>query len=153
MENIDFEWLEEKIFYRALSNEEKASIPRLVLAHRFKKGEKVTIETRGSDGCIYIIRSGSIKLIIELDDGATHQTELSEGAQIGDLAFIGDQATIAIEITEEVVAYSIYRASLANFFIFKQEVDLKPLWPKTRMVPSISHSNGISFASLPSLSG
>ena len=152
MEDIDFKWLEEKIFCRALSNEEKASIPRLVQAHHFKAGEKVNIETRGSDGCIYIIRSGSIKLIIELDDGTTHQTQLSEGAQIGDLAFIDDQATIAMEITEEVIAYSIYRASLANFFIFKQEVDLKPLWPKTRMVPSISHSNGISFASLPSYS-
>jgi len=150
MEDIDFEWLEKKIFYRALTKVEKESLLRLIQTHRFHAGEKVSIETRGSDGCIYIIRSGSIKLIIELDDGTTHLTDLSEGAQIGDLAFIDDQASIAMEITEDVVAYSIYRASLANFFIFKKEVDLKALWPKTRMVPSINHSNGISFASLPS---
>jgi len=152
MEDIDFEWLEAKIFCRDLTMAEKESIPRLVQVHHFKTGEKVTIETRGSEGCIYIIRSGSIKLMIELDDGTTHLTELSEGAQIGDLAFIDDQAKIAMEISEEVIGYSIYRASLANFFIFKKEVDLKALWPKTRMVPSINHANGISFASLSSFS-
>ncbi len=152
MEDIDFDWLEATIFCRDLTSAEKGSIPRLVQTHRFRTGEKVHIETRGSEGCIYMIRSGSINLVIELDDGTTHRTGLSEGAQIGDLAFIDDQAKIVMEITEEVIAYSIYRASLANFFIFKQEVDLKALWPKTRMVPSINRTNGISFASFPSYS-
>jgi len=152
MEEIDFKWLEAKIFCRELTSAEKENIPKLVQTHCFNAGEKVDIETRGSEGCIYIIRSGSIKLMIELDDGTTHMTELSEGAQIGDLAFIDDRANVAMEITEEVIAYSIYRASLANFFIFKKEIDLKALWPKTRMVPSINHTNGISFASLPSYS-
>lgn len=147
MEPIDFKWLEEKIFYRTLSQQEKESIPQLIQTHVFKSGEKVNIETRGSDGCVYIIRSGSIKLIIDLDDGTTHLARLSEGAQIGDLAFIDDSATSMMEIIEDVVAYSVYRASLANFFIFKREVDLKPLWPKVRMIPRLKHSSETSVSS------
>ncbi len=145
MEGIDFTWLEEKIFCRNLTEEERESIPCLIQVHLFKAGEKVSIRTQGSEGCIYIIRSGTIKLAIELDDGTIHLTHLSAGAQIGDLAFIDDNATITMEIIEDVVAYSIYRASLANFFIFRKEIDLKALWPKARMIPSINHSNGISF--------
>lgn len=152
MDNIDFDWLEEKIFCRKLSKQEKASIPQLIQTHFFSSGEKTAIETRGSDGCIYIIRSGSIKLVIEFDDGTTHEARLAEGAQIGDLAFIDDSANIMMEIREDVIAYSIYRASLANFFIFKKEVDLKPLWPKVRMIPRLKHSWESSFGSTTSFS-
>ena len=152
MDHVDDKWLERKIFFRDLTPSEKESLPRLIQTHTFKSGERVHIETRGSDGCIYLLRSGSIKLIIEFDDGTTHEAHLSEGAQIGDLAFIDNSAKIMMEIIEEVVAYSIYRASLANFFIFKREVDLKPLWPKVRMIPRIKNSREISFNSVASLS-
>jgi len=145
MNEIDLAWLETNIFYRDLTKLEMESLHRLIQTHHFQAGEKINIETRGSEGCIYLIRSGSIKLSIELDDGSTHATDLSEGAQIGDLAFVNGQASIMIEVIEDVVAYSIYRASLANFFIFRPEVNLKELWPKTRIVPSINHSKGISF--------
>jgi CRP-like cAMP-binding protein len=152
MNDIDFEWLEEKIFYRDLTVAEKSSLPQLIQTHLFRQGEKVDIETRGSDGCVYIIRSGVVKLIIELDDGTTHLTHLKEGAQIGDLAFIDDSAKVMMEISEDVIAYSIYRASLANFFIYKREVNLKALWPKVRTLPHLRHSHEVSIGSIPSFS-
>lgn len=151
MDESDLNWLEANIFYRDLSKLEKESLHRLIQTHHFKSGEKIDIETRGSEGCIYLIRSGSIKLSIEFN-GSIRSTHLSEGAQIGDLAFIDGQASIAIEIIEDVVAYSIFRASLANFFIFRPEVNFKELWPKTRIIPSINHSKGISFDRAPSIS-
>ena len=152
MNDIDFDWLEEKIFYRDLTVAEKESLPQLIQTHLFKQGEKVNIETRGSDGCVYIIRSGSLKLIIELDDGTTHLTYLKEGAQIGDLAFVGESAKVMMEIGAEVIAYSIYRASLANFFIYRREVNLKALWPKVRKLPHLRHSHEVSTGSIPSFS-
>jgi len=117
---VDFDWLEEHVFHRSLTDSEKSCISQLITVHHYPAGEKFIIE-KGIGGTLYIIRSGTIELILAVNGEMLHVANLREGSQVGDMAFLDEgEATSVIKVTKDCVAYKISRSALASLLVFRR---------------------------------
>lgn len=117
---IDFDWLEEQVFHRRLTDSEKTSIGQLITVHHYPAGEKFMVE-KGLGGTLYIIRSGAIELILAVNGEMFHVANLRQGSQVGDMAFLDEgEAASVIKVTKDCVAYKIGRSALAGLLVFRR---------------------------------
>jgi len=116
---IDFDWLEEHVFHRSLTDSEKSDIGQLITVHHYSAGEKFIVE-KGIGGTLYIIRSGAIELILAVNGEMFHVANLRAGSQVGDMTFLDEgEATSVIKVTKDCVAYQISRSALAGLLVFR----------------------------------
>jgi len=113
---IDFKWLEDKIFSRNLSEQERDTLQRMITIERFAKGD-VIIMQHDAGGRLYLLRSGSVDVIVGFNGESLKLADQGEGAQLGDMSFIDDaEASASIIAKEDCVAYRLTRDALSQLF-------------------------------------
>lgn len=119
---IDFEWLEEKVFSRELSQQDRKTLSRVMTVEEFETGDTIIMEHEKS-GSLYLLRSGCVDVLLGFDDQTLHFSNLEEGAQIGDMSFIDNAGASATIIAKEgCVAYRITRDAFTQLFVYHQSV-------------------------------
>jgi len=110
MLNIDVDWLEKKIIKSPLTDTQKVQWADTMQAVVVAKGENILREGENG-GSLYLIRSGSVEISQQMDAKDQHLGTLAEGALIGEISFLSDEAaTASATAKEESVLYRIKRA-------------------------------------------
>jgi len=116
---IDFDWLEARIFCRELTGQEKDSLQGLIVVEHFTKGQKIMVANEPG-GNLYLLRSGKVDVLLSFNGENIKVAGLSEGAQMGDMSVVDDDAASAtILACEDCVAYRLTRDSLSRLFVFR----------------------------------
>jgi CRP/FNR family transcriptional regulator, cyclic AMP receptor protein len=113
---IDFSWLEENIFSRRLTGQEREALQDAISIERFAKGD-VVIMQQESGGRLYLLKSGRVDVNLEFNGESLKLADCGEGAQLGDMSFIDDtEASASIIAKEDCIAYRLTRDGLAGLF-------------------------------------
>ncbi len=109
---IDFDWLEEKIFFRALNEQEREALQSVITVERFAKGDTI-IQQEEAGGKLYLLKDGHVDVMLSFNGENTKLTGRGEGSYLGDMSFIDDsQASASVVATEESLAYGLTRDAL-----------------------------------------
>lgn len=119
---IDFEWLEARVFCRDLTDQEKDSLREMIVVDHFGKGQKIIVANEPG-GNLYLLRSGRVDVLLNFNGESIKAADLGEGAQVGDMSFIDDDtASATIVARGNCVAYKITRDALSRLFVFRPSV-------------------------------
>ena len=112
--DIDFNWLEDQIFHRHLSSEEKTALNQAIRIAEYGKGDVLMAEGERCDG-LYLLRSGRAGVHHHSHGQQVRVGEVDEGAQLGDMAFFDDQPySTTITARADCLVYKIPRLDLEN---------------------------------------
>ena len=112
--DINFEWLEDRIFHRHLSTAERSVLATDMHVSEFKKGDVLIGEGDHSDG-LYLLYSGRAGIQHDSHGEKVRVSEVGEGAQLGDMAIFDDEPSSAtVTALGECVAYKLSRRALGN---------------------------------------
>jgi len=110
--DIDFEWLETQIFHRKLNAEEKKALDQSIRVVEYGKKEDMMTEGERTDG-LYLLYSGRAGVFHDSHGERVRIGEVSEGAQLGDMAIFDDEPYSAtITAKSDCVTYKIPRKEL-----------------------------------------
>jgi len=119
---IDFNWLEEHIFHRILTEDEKSNLETLITIESFENGTSIVVENEPA-GALYLLRHGEVNVVLQFNGETVHIANAGEGSQLGDMAFLDHAtATATLIAKKDCVAYKITRKAIANLFAGHQEV-------------------------------
>jgi len=119
---IDFNWLEEHVFHRTLTEDEKCNLETFITIESFKNGTSMVVENEPA-GALYLLRHGEMDVVMQFNGETVHIANAGEGSQLGDMAFLDDATATATLIARgDCIAYKITREAIANLFAFHQEV-------------------------------
>lgn len=120
--HIDFDWLEERIFHRTLSAEEKSHLSDIIEIAEFRPGETIVVQNE-TGGAIYLLRAGRADVLMQFAGMEIHLNDACEGAQLGDMSIIDDkEASATIRASEPCLAYVLNRDALSQLFVSRQEI-------------------------------
>ncbi len=121
--SIDFEWLENHVFHRKLTEGEKVDLDQMIHVVRFPAGSRIVVQGDAGGGVLYILRSGSVEVVMDFNGETIHIADLRAGSQVGDMTFLDEEnANTTILAKEDCVAYKISRKDLANLLVFRQGI-------------------------------
>ncbi len=110
--DIDFAWLEEHIFHRPLTADEKSALGSSIVSLEFGKNEEMLVEGDHADG-LYLLRSGRANVLHDSHGQKVRVGEVTEGAQLGDMAiFDGEPYSTTITARGPCQIYKIPRKDL-----------------------------------------
>ncbi|MDQ6957629.1 MAG: cyclic nucleotide-binding domain-containing protein [Mariprofundaceae bacterium] len=119
---IDFNWLEEYIFHRTLTEDEKYNLETFITIETFKNGTSIVVENEPA-GALYLLRHGEVDVVLQFNGETVHIASAGEGSQLGDMAFLDDAtATATLIAKKDCVTYKITRKAIANLFARHQAV-------------------------------
>jgi len=152
--DIDFNWLEEKIFSRNLTEAERAALQSAITIEQFAKGD-VVIMQQETGGNLHLLKSGRVDVILGFNGESLKLADWGEGAQLGDMSFIDDsQASASIIAKEECVAYRITRDALSRLFVTHQGVAKDITFSIMKnMSSNLRHMNDANAVSLQYIQG
>jgi len=104
---IDMTWIEERVFKRILSAEEKNVLRSLAKIQTFARGEVLIHEGDEAAG-LFLIYSGQVGLEHEKHGQPVRIATLEVGAQLGDMAmFNGETASATAKALKDCVVYTL----------------------------------------------
>jgi len=108
MVNIDFEWMQDRIFKRDLSTDERECLKIYMGATRYQAGKNII--TQGKlGGTLYILRSGHAEVFHNIGKDRVQVASLKEGGVVGEMTFLTQEpASADVVATEDCVAYTIH---------------------------------------------
>lgn len=120
--SIDFTWLENNVLRNKLTDSEKDQLCDVIECMKFAGGD--TIMTEGErGGALYLLRSGSVAILREINGQQQCLKTVYEGALLGELTFLtGEPATATVMASEDTVAYKINRLEYARLMQTNQEL-------------------------------
>ncbi|MDQ6999175.1 MAG: cyclic nucleotide-binding domain-containing protein [Mariprofundus sp.] len=111
---IDIDWLEQQIIKSPLSETQKKQWADTMQTVTVAKGESIVREGE-KGGTLYLVRSGLVDIFQQMDAKEQHLGTLSEGALIGEITFLSDEAaTASATAKEESVLYRIKRTDFTK---------------------------------------
>ncbi|RLL51931.1 cyclic nucleotide-binding domain-containing protein [Mariprofundus sp. EBB-1] len=111
---IDIDWLEQQIIKSPLSETQKMQWADTMQTVTVAKGESIVREGE-KGGTLYLVRSGSVDIFQQMDAKEQHLGTLGEGALIGEITFLSDEAaTASATAKEESVLYRIKRTDFTK---------------------------------------
>jgi CRP/FNR family transcriptional regulator, cyclic AMP receptor protein len=117
---IDFEWMEQRILGRSLSDHEKGLLGIMINELYLPAGQAITIEHEHG-GVLYLMRSGEAEVLLEWEGECLRVPSICEGAQLGDLASLLDESACATLIArDDCVAYRIRRRAFDALLTCRQ---------------------------------
>jgi len=120
--SIDFKWMEQKIFGRALTGEEEAYLQEAIETVTFRKGDSILVQNEPG-GALYLLYRGKADVLLSFAGEEIHLNSVSEGAQLGDMSIVDEQGAAAtIRATEDCTAYKLTRDALSQLFIFRHDI-------------------------------
>ena len=135
--DIDFDWLEDQIFHRHLSADEKQVLEKSIRFAEFTKGDVLMAEGERCDG-LYLLRSGRASVHHHSHGQQVRVGEVTEGAQLGDMAFFdGKPYSTTITAKTDCMAYKIARLELEDLMSLHYEM------AKDMMLNTICRLSGI----------
>jgi len=151
---IDFHWLEEKVFIRSLTGREREALQAAISIERFAKGD-VVIMQQETGGRLYLLKSGRVDVVLESNGECLKLADLGEGAQLGDMSFIDDaDASASILAKEDCIAYRLTRDALAQLFVSQPIMAKDILFSVMKnMSCNLRHMNGANAVALQYIQG
>ncbi|MDQ6961265.1 MAG: cyclic nucleotide-binding domain-containing protein [Mariprofundaceae bacterium] len=120
--SIDFQWIEEKITSRSISDEEKEALTEAVTITPLKQGG-LLINQDEPGGKLHILYQGSVRVEREEQGNKTHIATANTGDVIGDMTFFsGDTASAHVTASSDSVVYQISRLAFSR--LMKKNPDL-----------------------------
>lgn len=111
--SIDNNWLEQKLFNRALTGEETVVLTSRIETSRVASGEKIVSQGQPG-GVLYLLRSGSAAVRREGVNPIDVAT-VGEGAVLGEMSFLADEpASASVVALSDCVVYRISRAAFSE---------------------------------------
>jgi len=152
--DIDFNWLEEKIFSRSLTEAERTALQSSITIEQFAKGD-VVIMQQETGGNLYLLKAGHVDVILGFNGESLKLADRGEGAQLGDMSFIDDsEASASIIAKEECVAYRITRDALSGLFATHHSVAKDIMFSIMKnMSSNLRHMNDANAVSLQYIQG
>jgi len=120
--NINMAWLEEHLFHRTLSSDDKRILLGLVEQKDYKKGDMILEEGQEPEG-LFILKTGSVALEHQKNGQQTRIAKLEEGSQFGDMSLF-DQATasVSIKALEACSLYLFSKKSMTYMMEYRQSL-------------------------------
>ncbi len=119
---IDMAWLEEHIFHRSLSSDDKVILKGLIETLHYAKGEMILTEGQEPEG-LFVLLSGSVLLEHEKNGQKVRIAKLEEGAQFGDMSlFDGSKASVSVRASEACVLYKFSQKSMHYMMEYRQSL-------------------------------
>lgn len=119
---MDWEWLENRIFERTLTEDERSSLESVIQQVEFAEGDRIMVQNQPG-GALYLLRSGRVAVELEFCGETVHLTDVGEGAQLGDMSFLDEQGAAATLIARTpCVAYRLTRDDLSKLYSYRQQV-------------------------------
>lgn len=117
---VDFAWMEQRILGRCLSDHEKGLLAIMISELYLPAGQSVCIDQQRG-GTLYLLRSGEAEVLLEWGNEWLLLPRICEGAQLGDLASLLDEATRATLIARrDCHAYRIRRRAFDALLACRQ---------------------------------
>lgn len=102
--------------FGGLSDENLAGLVKLLKIVVYEKGERI-FNQGDQPSYIYIVRSGKVKMVLDIDSEALELIEFGEGKCIGETSVIGIQPHTATALaTEKTELIVLSRQALLNIF-------------------------------------
>jgi CRP-like cAMP-binding protein len=152
---MDWEWLENRIFERTLTEDERNSLQSVIQRVEFAEGERIMVQN-APGGTLYLLRSGRVSVELEFCGETMHLTDVAEGAELGDMSFLDEQGAGATLIARTpCVAYKLTRDDLSRLFAYRQEAVVRDLLVHTlkSMSGTIRHMNEAKAAAMQYIHG
>lgn len=119
---INYKWLEKKVFQRKLVAQDRKTLANTMTVEHFDCGDTIITENENG-GSLYILKSGCVDVIIELEGELIKIVDLGEGSQFGDMSFIAEESASATIIARaDCEAYRITRDAFSQLFVYHQSV-------------------------------
>ncbi|HXH71295.1 MAG TPA: cyclic nucleotide-binding domain-containing protein [Mariprofundaceae bacterium] len=120
--NIDFHWLENRIFHRTLNDEEKRFLAGIIDLVEFQPGESILVQNEPG-GALYLLYSGRADVLQQFADMEVRLNGVGEGAQLGDMSIIDERdASATIRATEPCKAYKLNRDALSRLLYSHDDI-------------------------------
>ncbi|MDQ6962350.1 MAG: cyclic nucleotide-binding domain-containing protein [Mariprofundaceae bacterium] len=104
--NLDISWLEQHLFLRELTEEERKVLP-CIKVQTFKNGEPI-IEQGQPGGTLYILRSGEALVEDINEDMRIRIAGVCEGTLLGEITFLNSHVTTAqVTANQDCIVYTL----------------------------------------------
>jgi CRP-like cAMP-binding protein len=119
---MDWQWLENRIFKRRLTTDERNSLQTVIQQVEFAKNDRILVQNEPG-GTLYLLRSGRVAVELEFCGETAHLADVGEGAQLGDMSFLDEQGAGATLIARTpCVAYKLTRDDLSRLYAYRQDM-------------------------------
>jgi CRP-like cAMP-binding protein len=119
---MDWEWLENRIFMRRLTADERNSLQTVIQQVAFAKDDRILVQNEPG-GTLYLLRSGRVAVELEFCGETVHLADVGEGAQLGDMSFLDEQGAGATLIARTpCIAYKLTRDDLSRLYAYRQDM-------------------------------
>jgi len=120
--DIDMAWLEEHLFHRSLSSDDKRILKGLVEKRCYEKGDVILEENQEPEG-LFILRAGTVALEHEKNGQQVRIAKLEEGSQFGDMSLFDDAKTsVTIKATADCTLYLFSQKSMTYMMEYRQSL-------------------------------
>jgi len=120
--DINMTWLEEHIFHRALSSDDKIILKGLIETSHYSKGEVILEEGQEPEG-LFVLLSGSVVLEHQKNGQKVRIATLEEGAQFGDMSlFEGGTTSVSVRAREACTLYRFSQKSMHYMMEYRQSL-------------------------------
>lgn len=119
---MDWEWLENRIFERTLTEDERSSLQVAIEQVEFAKGDRILVQNEPG-GTLYLLRSGQVSVELEFCGETVHLADVGEGAQLGDMSFLDEHGAGATLVARTpCIAYKLTRDDLSRLYAYRQKM-------------------------------
>jgi len=120
--DIDMTWLEEHLFHRTLSSDDKSILKGLVESRSYEKGALILEENHEPEG-LFILKSGSVALEHQKNGQHVRIAKLEEGSQFGDMSlFDNAAASVTIKAVTDCQLYLFSQKSMQYMMEYRQSL-------------------------------
>jgi len=120
--NIDMAWLEEHLFHRTLSSDDKRILKGLIEERNYEKGDMILEENQEPEG-LFILKSGAVALEHEKNGQQVRIAKLEEGSQFGDMSLFDNAKTsVMIKALDACTLYLFPQKSMAYMMEYRQSL-------------------------------
>jgi len=124
MDTMDIEttWLEEHLFHRVLSSDDKRILKGLIESRHYVKGDIILEENQEPEG-LFILRTGSVILEHTKNGQQVRIAKLEEGSQFGDMSLFDDSTTsVGVKASEACTLYLFSQKSMQYMMEYRQSL-------------------------------
>jgi len=120
--DIDMTWLEEHLFHRTLSSDDKRILKGLIESKSYEKGAVILAEEQDPEG-LFILKTGSVVLEHQKNGQQVRIAKLEEGSQFGDMSLFDDAKTsVTIKATAACTLYLFSQKSMQYMMEYRQSL-------------------------------
>ncbi|MDQ6995377.1 MAG: cyclic nucleotide-binding domain-containing protein [Mariprofundaceae bacterium] len=122
MMDINMAWLEEHLFHRTLSSDDKRILKGLVERKSYNKGDMILEENQEPEG-LFILENGKVALEHQKNGQHVRIAKLEEGSQFGDMSLFDDEKTsVSVKALEACTLYLFSQKSMTYMMEYRQSL-------------------------------